>query len=86
MLIFSFFSYKTVFFIYLILSFSLFFYSNYLWLKNLSNSLIYASILTFGSYPFLFAIDRGNLESLVAPLISIGVLFYKIKIKIFLEL
>lgn len=81
MLIFSFFTYKTVFFIYLILSFSLFFYSNYLWLKNLSNSLIYTSILTFGSYPFLFAIDRGNLESLVAPLISIGVFILQNKNK-----
>lgn len=74
--IFTIFSYKSFFLIYLFLSFGLYFYSNYLWLSKSENSILYSLIFTSGTYPFLFAIDRGNLESLIAPLISIS--FYLI--------
>lgn len=74
------FSYKFFFVIYFLLSFGLFFYSNYLWLKNIENSILYSLILTFGSYPFLFSLDRGNLETIIAPLVSISI-FYLINNK-----
>lgn len=74
------FSYKFFFVVYLLFSFGLFFFSNYLWLKNIENSVLYSLILTFGSYPFLFSIDRGNLETIIAPLVSISI-FYLINNK-----